>query len=233
MVLFRRLKRHAHREGFSGCLRVAFGHVAAWRARLLSTRKYYIYRYPVPRVDDLIPTPRVDGPEIKFVTCNTDVDRLVDEGYEDPRVVLRYAERRIRAGAVGCLAYVDKEFASAGWIAFCEEAMATYDDLPYAVDFERGEACTGGSWTERRFRGLGLYAYVFGHELRYIRGHGRTVCRNSIAVNNVASQRGQARYGARLCAIGRETRVFGWRRWTENPAEGACPSLSASSERGS
>ena len=226
MALRHRVARDVRREGVRGCLRVALSQATAWRAKLLSTQSYYVYRYPVPCVKDLIPTPRVGGVEIKFVRCDADADRLVDEGYEDPRLVLRYATRRIRAGAVGCLAYVDKEFASAGWIAFCEEAMETYDDLPYAVAFEQGEACTGGSWTERRFRGLGLYAYVFGNELRYIRDHGRTVCRNSIAVNNVASQLGQARYGARLCAIGRETRVFGWRRWVERPAEGACPSLS-------
>lgn len=189
------------------------------------TGESYIYRYEIADVSSLISSPRIEGVEIKFIECDADADRLAVEGYEDPRVVLRHAARRIRAGAVGCIAYVDKQFASAGWVGFCPEAKKTFDSLPYRVAFENGEACTGGSWTERRFRGKGLYAYVFGQELRYLRDCGRTTCRNSIPVGNLPSQLGQSRYGARLCGVGRMTKVLWWRRWTERVAEGDCPSL--------
>lgn len=226
-----RLSRLLREESASELLRMGVARAMEWCRRLASTREWYIYRYEVPDVGNIIPTPRLDGVEIKFVECDADADRLVKEGYEDPRVVLRHADRRIRAGAVGCLAYVDKEFASAGWIGFSPDAKRTLDALPYSVDFGTGEACTGSSWTERRFRGRGLYAYVFGHELQYIREHGRTICRNSISVGNLASQLGQSRYGAQLCAVGRTTRVLWWRRWTERIAEGDCPSLSVCSRR--
>jgi len=225
MSLTERVVRLYSREGLGG---LALGLQALVRKhvrRLFLAADYYVYRYPVPACDDLIPSPRLEEVEVKLVETASDMDRLVAEGYEDPREVLQATSRRLASGATGCIAYVGKELASAGWVAFSRQAKESFDPLPYHVDFDCGEACTGGSWTERRFRGRGLYSYVFGHELSYIRGQGRHVCRNAIRVANTASQRGQARYGARLCAVGTLRRVLLWRRWTEREADGACPSL--------
>jgi len=225
MSLAERVVRQYRREGLGG---LALGLQALVRQRvrrLFLAADYYVYRYPVPACDDLIPSPRLEQVEVKLVETASDVDRLVAEGYEDPREVLQHAARRLASGATGCIAYVRKELASVGWVALSQQAKESFDPLPYHVDFHCGEACTGGSWTERRFRGHGLYSYVFGHELAYIRRKGRQVCRNAIRVANTASQRGQARYGAQLCAVGTLRRVLWWRRWTEREAEGACPSL--------
>jgi hypothetical protein len=186
---------------------------------------FYVYRYPVPATDEHMPKPGIDGVEVHVVESERDVDDLVAAGYEDLRLVVERATARLSAGAVGVCAYVNKEFAYVGWVALSDAAKHTFDRLPYRVDYTSGEGCTGGAWTLPSLRGAGLYAYVFGHELRYLRDVGRTVCRNSIGTGNVASQRGQARYGAQLCAVGRLYRVLCWRRWVETPAEGPCPSL--------
>lgn len=225
MWLKRRIARIVRNEGAPGLVREAKVLARRYGSRVALVGDFYVYRYPVPATDAHIPAPRIDGVEVHVVESERDVDNLSKVGYEDVRLVDIGAAARLGAGAVGVCAHVNKEFAYVGWVALSAAAKRTFDDLPYRVDYGLGEGCTGGAWTVPRFRGAGLYAHVFGHELRYLRDVGRTVCRNSIRTNNFASQRGQAGYGARLCAVGRFYRILGWHRWVETPAEGPCPSL--------
>ena len=178
----------------------------------------------MPLTDAYIPTPRIENVEVHVVESESDIDALVAAGYEDLRFVMVAAATWLSAGAVAICAYVNKEFAYVGFVALSDAARRTFDRLPYHVDFEAGEGCTGAAWTAPRFRGAGLYAHMFGHELRYLRDAGRVVCCNAIGTGNVASQRGQARYGAQLCAVARMYKFLAWRRWVETPVEGPCPS---------
>ena len=233
MWLKRRVARILRNEGALGLVWEAVTLARRYAGRIAFVGGFYVYRYPVPATDAQIPTPRIEGVEVHVVESERDVDNLAELGYEDVRLVDTRAGARLGAGAVGVCAHVNKEFACVGWVALSAAAKRTLEGLPYRVDYGSGEGCTGGAWTVPRFRGMGLYAYVFGHELRYLRDVGRTVCRNVIGTNNVASQRGQARYGAQLCAVARFYRVLGWHRWVETPAEGPCPSLEASGCRDS
>lgn len=122
-------------------------------------------------------------------------------------------------------AYVSGKLAYMGWTATTGRAKNSFDRLPYRVDFAGGEAATGGALTLPAFRGLGLYRYVFGHELEYLRRKGRAVCCNAIPVGNYASQRGQAVHGALVCARARHVRILGFERWREWPLSGPCPSV--------
>jgi len=195
--------------------------------RVVHTGSYYIYRYPIPCVDENRFRPAVELLEVRTVESVEDVARLVADGFEDPRAQARLMERWLAAGAFAVCAFVDRQFAYIGWVATSANAKRSFDPLPYHVAFDQGEGATGGAWTVPRFRGLGLYRYVFGRELDLLRRKGCTVCCNSISVGNVASQRGQAFYGARVCARAQAIRTLGFKRWSEVPMSGPCPSLSA------
>ncbi|MBN1855686.1 MAG: hypothetical protein JW846_01880 [Dehalococcoidia bacterium] len=227
MWLRRRVVRIFKDEGVTGLVRAAVAMVQRSARRIAFIGDFYIYRYPVPLTDVHIPESRIEGVEVHVVESERDIDTLVADGYEDLRFVMVEAGSRLSVGAVAICAFVHKEFAYVGWVALSEPAKRAFDRLPYYVDFEAGEGCTGAAWTTPRFRKAGLYAHVFGHELRYLREAGRTVCCNAIGTGNVASQRGQARYGAQLCAVGRIRRFLVWRRWVMTPAEGSCPSLAS------
>jgi len=224
MWLKRRVSRILKDEGVSGLVRATVAMLQRSVKRIAFVGDLYIYRYPVPLTDVHIPVPCIDGVEVHVVKSERDIDALVQEGYEDPRLVMVSTATRLSAGAVAICAFVNKEFAYVGWVALSDVAKRTFDRYPYHVDFEAGEGCTGAAWTAPRFRGAGLYSYVFGHELRFLRDAGRVVCCNAIGPGNVASQRGQARYGAQLCAVGRMYKFLAWHRWVERLAEGPCPS---------
>lgn len=104
-------------------------------------------------------------------------------------------------------------------MAFSEEAKRSFDRLPYRVEFENGEACTGGAVTLRRLRGQGISRYRLSQELRYMLDHGYHVCRNAVPVDNVPSQRLVERFGARYGRMGHFRRVLWWTDWRETPVE--------------
>ena len=72
-----------------------------------------------------------------------------------------------------------------------------------------------------QFRGLGLYTYLCGVRLKYMREHGFTRCRDAVRSDNVASLKGQAWWNPRPCLSGRFIRVLRWTSWREYPYEGA------------
>jgi hypothetical protein len=214
-------------EGLWGLTKGVLRYFHTFVKRIAHTGSYYIYRYPIPCVDENRFRPAVDLLEVRTVESLDDVARLVADGYEDPRARLRSVERGLAAGACAVCAFVDRRFAYIGWVAISADAKRTFDPLPYHVAFDQGEGATGGAWTAPRFRGLGLYRYVFGRELDLLRRKGCTVCCNSISVGNLASQRGQAFYEARVCARARAIRILGFKKWSESPMSGPCPSLTA------
>jgi hypothetical protein len=213
-------------EGVWGLAKGIVRHTRGLVRRVAHVGSYYVYRYPIPLVDENRFRPAVEHLEVRTVESLEDVARLVDDGFEDPRARTRSMERKLAAGAFAVCAFVEGRLAYIGWVATSAPAKRSFDPLPYHVAFDEGEGATGGAWTVPRFRGLGLYRYVFGLELDLLRRKGRTVCCNSISVHNLASQRGQAFYEARVCARARSVRVLRKRWWTEQPMSGPCPSLS-------
>jgi len=214
-------------EGLTGFASGLLRHIRVLLRRVACAGDYYVYRYPIPEVDPDANRPRVGNLEVRVVDSLADISALVECGYEDPRTRAVTVERRLAAGAVAVCGFVDHRIAYVGWVALSLPAKLSFDAGPYRVAFDDGEAVTGGAWTAPEYRGTGLYRYMFWRELALLRQRGRTVYRNVIAVGNVASRRGQAGYGAQVCARGRLTYVLGWSRWTETPMSGPCPSLSS------
>ena len=214
------------RAGLSGLAKGLLRHLRMLTRRVVYVGEYYVYRYAPPEVDPDANRPQVDGLEVRVLDSLGDLRALVEFGYEDPRTRAVAVENRLAAGAVAVCGFVNRRLAYVGWVAMSQPAKHSFDRLPYHVAFDSGEAATGGAWTAPEYRGVGLYRYMFGRELALLRHRGRTVCCNAIGVGNYPSQRGQACYGAHVCARARLVRVLGRTRWTETPMSGPCPSLS-------
>ncbi len=73
----------------------------------------------------------------------------------------------------------------------------------------------GGAWTFPRFRNRGIYQYVTGLRLKYLRDRGCRICRNATLVDNTPSQRGQRRFRPGVVAAARYVRILGWVSWRE------------------
>ncbi|MCK9355980.1 MAG: hypothetical protein M0R22_02365 [Dehalococcoidia bacterium] len=214
------------REGPAGLAKGVLRYIRVQGRRVAHAGDFYVYRYPIPCVDPEENRPRVDNLDVRVIDSLHDIVLLAGTGYEDPRMRVPPMEKRLAAGAVAVCGFVNRRLVYVGWVAMSEPAKRSFDRLPYDVAFDSGEAATGGAWTAPEYRGVGLYRYMFGRELALLRHRGRTVCCNAIGVRNRPSQRGQACYGAQVCARGRLLHILGRRRWTETPMSGPCPSLS-------
>ena len=182
---------------------------------LVSGGRFYIYEHEMQpwREEDF--RPRVAQLEVRRVQSNAEADALPP--HRDPRPFFLTGRRRLDLGATAFCLYVDGEFAHAGWVALTPEAKALVDCVPFQVDFANGEACTGGTWTRPKFRGLGLMGYSYYLRLEYLRQLGYRLSRNAVEVDNVASQKAHARFAPRVCAVGRYVRIGRWEYWREQP----------------
>ena len=202
-------------EGPRGLARGVARHLHQLSRRVYWHEHFAIYETNTADYALGLVAPSIDGLEVYILGSESDVQRLMSEGYEDVRRVVRPAARRLQQGAVGFCAFVNREVAHVSWVAFTQEAKLTFDVLPYFVDFEGGEACGGGTLTTEPFRNRGLYRHVRAWRLRYCCEHGSHVLVDATAVNNTPSLRGMNRYNPRMRAFYRNRRFLRWREWTE------------------
>ena len=186
---------------------------AFWRERFL------VHEFVLTELGDASLAPPVAGLEVHVIECEDDADRLVQEGCEDFGLAIGSSRRRLASGAVAFCAHVDGVLAHVAWIALSEEAKQSFDVLPYRVAFDRGEGCSGGSWTFPRYRGRGIYRYVMGWRLSYLQSRGCTLCRNATLADNVPAIRGQEVFPHRVIGMAHVRRLFGRMRWTEYPSD--------------
>jgi GNAT superfamily N-acetyltransferase len=211
-----RFTRLLRTEGLPGLCRGLGRLLRKVRRAVLAVEEYYLHEIPLLAFgDQSVSLPDVDGFEVHVVESVGDANRLAALGYEDFRGLFPQADRRLAAGAVAFCAYVDRLVAHIGWVALTREAKRTFDDLPYRVDFDRGEGCSGGSWTCPLYRNRGLYSWVMGARLRYLRDRGCRICRNATLVKNTPSRRGQRHYQPEVVATARYVRIAGWVSWKE------------------
>ena len=202
-------------EGVRGLVTGAAGHLNEMRRSVLCVERYVIYQFDTDAGCGPLSVPPIDGLEVFVVEREEDLDALAARGFEVPVSHPTFRRGWLRRGGVAFCAYVNRELAHVAWVALTTAARGCCDGLPYHVDFERGEACWGGSYTSRRFRGCGLYTYVCGVRLRYLHEHGWPVCRDAVRVDNVASLKGQGQWNPRPCFGASLVRFLGWTRWRE------------------
>ena len=114
--------------------------------------------------------------------------------------------------------FVDKELAHIGRLALTEHGKQYVDRQPYEVNFKKGEACTGATWTSRKFRGKGLMKFGYFQRFEFLRERGITTSRNSVERTNITSQRVHAKFNPKIYAEA-EFRKFLllFRSWKETP----------------
>ncbi|MFC2008818.1 hypothetical protein ACFLUT_02050 [Chloroflexota bacterium] len=218
-AMLRRAWSLLRKEGLRGLLGGSGRFVGALGRRMFQSETYRLYEC---RVDEAALMPVATPSEeidLRLIETREDARKLVAEGYEDIPSTIPRSGRRLDSGAVAACAFVRKEFASIDWIALSGAAKLAIDELPYTVDFENREVCTGGAFVARRFRRRGIAAYRFSVQVQYMHHRGCLVCRNAIAPDNIPSQRGVERHGGRYDRIGHCRRILWWESWKETAVE--------------
>ena len=185
------------------------------RRYVLDVRSFFLYEHEHRRWPERFAS-LPDGFEECFVDGNAAADRVAAT-HSDVRDLVPAGHLALASGAVAFCLYHGSEIAHVGWVATSEAARRSIDRLGYEVRFDRGEAWTGAAFTVPRFRSRGLLTYSCLRRFDYLRESGFPLSRAAVATDNAASHRVTMLFEPRVYAIGRQFRLFRWRRWTERP----------------
>jgi len=190
--------------------------VAAMRRYVIDSRTFFLYEHNhrAPAGTRLVPRP--EGFDDCLVEGNEAADSAA-AGHSDFRDSVPGARRALDRGAVALCVYHGRDVAHVGWVATSRAARRALDRLGYEVRFDRGESWTGAAFTAPRFRNHGLLTYSCQRRFDYLLSAGFTVSRAAVATDNDASHHVTMRFEPRVYAIGRQSRILCWRRWTERP----------------
>jgi len=184
-------------------------------------RTYYVYSECIEDLaedDEAHSQPRIEGVTFHIVSDNEKADELEAKGF-DFRSQVPNARRSLEKGATAFCFFVGQELASIAWHAPNRHAQRSLGEPPYPVDFEKGEICSGGLWTNPKYRRKGLRKYSRLKRLDFLHDSGIKARRGVIATQNVAALKGRADFAPSAFAEGRHLRILWWKSWKERPVK--------------
>lgn len=212
-ALFRRAVSLLRHEGVTSLLRHSWSFLTFAVGRGFMSREVYLYEHSlVPRDRERF-LPRLQSWELRVLQSNADADAAAAEGLEDLRESFVFGARSLNSGAIAFCVYVDRRLAHVGWLAVDERGKHAVDRMPFQVAFDAGQACTGGTYTRPEYRGQGLMPYGYYERFEYLRARGFTSSRNSVEVNNIASQKAHSRFEPTIYGVGRFRKLLWWEDW--------------------
>jgi len=186
-----------------------------WR-RLYYRNTVYLYEHPIIERDVTKHLPRVNNYSVHIVHSNQQADELETHGFEFRSFHVRARKNLDKEAVAFCIFDENKLIMHIGWLAMNQKAKNAIDPLPYKVDF-RSQACTSGALTASEYRNMGLMAYGYWLRLNYLRKHGVKYSRNSIAIDNIASNKVHDRFEPRIYARASLLSILGIHFWKEVP----------------
>jgi hypothetical protein len=179
------------------------------------SRWYYIIEHTPQNLKEIDFLPDLHGFSFRLIE-NKDISA------DEPQSKYLYeqvpdAYERLDAGAAAFCVFLGDSLVSLGWVAFTEKAHKSLFQPPYKVDFNKGQASTGGGWTSPQYRGRGLAKYVYYKRLEYIWNEGKNLSRAAVITGNIASLKMHANFSQTIIAKGRELKVLWKKSWREIP----------------
>jgi hypothetical protein len=203
---FRLVRHNFQTEGFLSLVKRGF---------LFFGGTYYLYRVnPEEALKELNEPdfiPKFKNFELKTISTVGEFDEISARGYRIPVV----DRDRLADGQTTLCVFIDKELAHTMWAAMDEKARKGADSLPFKVDFAKKEACGGWTWTNPKYRGMGLCAYVGIKRLEFLKDRGIVKFWSSAHTGNIAAQKTLQKLGHKKYAQGRYLRILWWKLWRE------------------
>jgi GNAT superfamily N-acetyltransferase len=211
MTVLNRINYVRKQEGLVTLTRLLFDFFAK---RLFVYGNYYLIEHNTNIGKEAEFLPGIKEYFSHFVTSVKDADKLLSAGYDIFSISINTRER-LEKGAVAFIVLVGSDIAHIGWLALTEEAKNTFEPFPYRIDYQKDEACTGGTVTLPKYRGKGLMAYGMYKRLEFLREKGITKSRNIVSVKNTASLKVHAKFNHKIYARIRYFKFLWWHSWKE------------------
>lgn len=183
-------------------------------------KTFYVYENDFSHIPEFVP--KTENYTLKVISKLDEVDELIAQGFDFSPYRKFYRDvpelkQTLAKGAVLFSVFVDKELAHTTWVALSEQAKQDIDTVPYKVDFQDGEVCSGDSETNPKYRRLGIYAYAHSNVFQFLKQEGWSIDRFTIEKSNTASHHTLAKFNSKVCAEGSLTRILLWSFWKEKP----------------
>ena len=181
------------------------------------SERFYLFRHTIVKrnIEDFMPSIR-NFKEFMLQDIK-EMGALEAKGY---KFISRRKSTEIALinGVIVFCVFVNKELAHVGKLALTENAKRYVDNLPFKVDFNQKEACTGGTWTSPKFRGKGLMKYGYYQRFEFLRGLEITTSRNAVNISNMASRRAHEKFNPEIYGEAKSRRLFFiFKFWNEKP----------------
>jgi len=199
-ILYGRAKYILRDEGAFYFIRLVFSRLLK---SLLSYEYLYYYEKELKEQDKVEFVPKIPNVTLEIIRTAEQYNELAIRGYHFESMV---SKELINKGGIALCTFVQRELACINWIATNEESKKYIDPIPFNVDFQNGEACSGGSRTFEQYRGQGLYGYSVSALFRFLREEGKTVDKFTASVNNVAVTNTIAKFNPKIMKL--EYRTF-------------------------
>lgn len=183
-------------------------------------KTFYVYENDFSHIPEFVP--KTENYTLKVISKLGEVDELIAQGFDFSSYRKFYRDvpelkQTLAKGAVLFSVFVGKELAHTTWVALNEQAKQDIDTVPYKVDFQNGEVCSGDSETNPKYHRLGIYAYVYSNIFQFLKQEGRSIDRFTIEKSNTASHHTLAKFNSEVRAEGSLTRILLWSFWKEKP----------------
>lgn len=211
--LWNRIQHLYQHEGFISLLRAIINDISSRLPFEIET--FYIRECEIMRRDEFNWLPKIDDYQCKILTKTTQLNEIINDGYNLSSLKISSAKYRLKNGAVAFFIFIRKKLVGWGWVALTEQAKNTFNDYPYKIDFGNGEACLGSVWTHPKYRRQGLLRYLMYKREQYLLDMGIARSYMIIRKYNIASQRAVDKRGDRICAEARYLRIFNRKFWKE------------------
>jgi len=209
--LLRRAKRIYQRQGLIPLLSKGFNFFLGY-----SYQTYYLLEYRTYKRNEADFMPKAKNLIFRIVSKKEQLDELAASDFEFGSFegIIR---DWLKKGAIVFCIFINQELASIGYVAMSKETMKSLYELPYRVDFLNNEVCSGGAFTDPKYRGMGLLTYNMFKRLEFLRERGIIVARSSVAADNIAAQRVNGKFNPRIYAEGHRLRVSRFKFWWQRP----------------
>jgi len=185
---------------------------------------YYLYRnqlrkdYDVSECDHRLDTHNLS---FKVVSSNQEADGLEAEGYKfrsyptDFNDNLTTYRRWLDCGVIAFCTFAEKEFAAISWIVPSQQAQDKIKTLPLKVDYSNHEVLIRGSWTNPKYRGLGIFRFTAWNRNRFLIEKEITMFKSPVSCTKIVGQSLSDAMGGIKYGRGRMLKIMWWRFWRE------------------
>jgi hypothetical protein len=169
---------------------------------------YYLYRKSLDdEIAEIKVKAEINDYELQIINDLTQYNSLVKNKYHFNGMIFK--ERLKKKTTAFCLFY-NKVIAHVGWVAFNKDGKEDIDFIPYDVNFEEKEVCTGAAFTSPLHRGKGLHRYVRSIIYPYLKERGIIRVFFTIDINNISSRKSMECFNPTIIAKLEYTKILWW-----------------------